>query len=224
MKVSREQFDTLLLGNQLVMSLIGMSNIGKSHWSKKLASESGFHYLSCDDVIEMKLAPALQELGYSGIADISRWMGQPYDERFVKNQRQYLSYEQEAMEDFFDQLRQGLSKNCVIDTTGSVVHTGEHVRDKLRVHSLVVFIEATESMKDEMFRRYIAEPKPVVFGDFFTQRQDETQSQALERSYRTLLDARSSLYNECADVILPYPSIEKDMSTDRFISLVRSLL
>ncbi len=36
MKLSKRQFDQLLLENQLVISFVGMSNIGKTYWSKKL--------------------------------------------------------------------------------------------------------------------------------------------------------------------------------------------
>ncbi len=223
MRLTREQFDALLRDNQLVLSLIGMSNIGKSYWSKKL-SEIGFDHFSCDDAIESRLAPVLQELGYHGIEDVSRWMGQPYDDRFSVNQGQYLSYEQEALEYFFTSRQHGTLRNTILDTTGSVVHTGEPMREKLKKHSLVIYIEATESMKEEMFRRYIAEPKPVVFGDFFIPKEGETVFQTLGRSYRALLNERESLYTQCADVRISCRQIQDNMNVHELLSLIRQSL
>lgn len=224
MRLTREQFDALLLDNQLVLSLIGMSNIGKSYWSKKLSEDAGFHHFSCDDAIESRLAPVLHELGYHGIEDVSRWMGQPYDETFLVNQQQYLLHEKEVMEDFFTSRQHGTLRNTILDTTGSVVHTGEPVREKLKESTLVIYIEATESMKEDMFRRYIAEPKPVVFGDFFIPKEGETIFQTLERSYRTLLNARESLYTQCADVQISCRQIQDDMNVHEFLSLIRQSL
>ena len=54
-----------------------------------------------------------------------------------------------------------------------------------------------------MFEQYLKEPKPVVFGDVYSQEEGETSIQTLSRCYRKLLDLRSTLYAECADVIIP---------------------
>lgn len=223
MNLSKIQFEKLLQENKLVLSLIGMSNIGKTYWSKKLRAV-GFKHLNCDDLIEAKLAPILKRLGYSGIADVSRWMGQPYDERFATNQQKYLSLEKEIMENIFVQIKNGKKQNIVIDATGSIVHTSKEICLKLKKHSLIIYIEATENMKDEMFKQYIKKPKPVVFGKMFVQKKNETTKQALKRCYQKLLNLRSTLYAEYTDIIIPREVIKKNMSVRQFISLVKQSL
>ena len=151
MKLSKLQFEQLLKNNELMLSFVGMSNIGKTYWSKKLHT-IGFRHFSCDDLIEAKLEPILNKLGYAGIEDVSRWMGQPYDKKFAANQEKYLSLEREIMEDIFAQVKNGKNQNTVIDTTGSVIHTNRNICDRLKQYSMVVYIEAPESMREKMFK------------------------------------------------------------------------
>jgi len=220
MKLSRRQFERLFQDNQLVLSFVGMSNIGKTYWSKKLHN-IGFGHFSCDDLIEAKLGPSLNELGYAGIEDVSRWLGQPHDEKFATNQQKYLSFEREVMEDIFAQIKNGKKQNTIIDTTGSVIHTGRNLCDRLKQYSMVIYIEASENMKEKMFKQYLEEPKPVVFGDVYNQKEGETSIQALSRCYRKLLDLRSVLYAECADVVIPRGAIGENMLINEFISLLK---
>lgn len=223
MKLSRKQFDGLLQKNKLTLSIVGMSNIGKTYWSEKLA-ELGFKHFSCDGLIEAKLASELKARGYSGIRDVSRWMGQPYNKRFSINQWKYLNFEKEVIESIFKKLKNTKKCNAVIDTTGSVVHLGENICSKMKKNSLVIYIEATNAMREEMFRRYLKDPKPVVFGDIFVPQKGETGMQTLRRCYPKLLLQRSKLYAKYADVVIPYRSTGKNTSTEEFISLIRKRL
>ena len=199
MKLSQKQFDQLLQKNKLVLSLIGMSNIGKTHWSKKL-TKINFKHINCDDLVEAKLALELKACGHSGIKDVSLWMGQPYDKRFLVCQQKYLKFEKEVMKQIFMQIESKKGQNIVIDTTGSFVHAGTSACSQLKKHTLVIYIEARDSVKEKMFERYIKKPKPVVFGDVFAPKKGETNKRALKRCYLKLLDLRSNLYDQCADI------------------------
>jgi len=223
MKLSKKQFEKLLQGNRLILSFVGMSNIGKTYCAEKL-HDVGFKHINCDDLIEAKLVPILNRLGYSGIEDVSRWMGQPYDKRFTANQEKYLSFEKEVMEDVFAQIKNGKMQNTVIDTTGSVVHTSRNICDRLKRCSMVIYIDVSENMKEKMFRQYLEEPKPVIFGDIYNPRNDETAKQTLRRCYRKLLSLRSTLYAEYADVKIPREAIEENMNVYQFISLIKQPL
>lgn len=213
----------MLREKRLILSLIGMSNMGKTYWSKKLR-DAGFRHINCDDLIEERLAAVLKKIGYSGIAGVSRWMGQPYDERFLANQQKYLALEKEVMENIFERLKNGESGNTVIDTTGSVVHIDGNVRARLRQCSFVVYLEATERIKEKMFDRYIKKPKPVVFADVFKAREGESATDALKRCYKELLAVREGLYSECADVTVSYGAVKRGMSGSQFIALVKQLI
>jgi len=220
MKLSKSQFETRLEENQLILSFIGMSNIGKTYWSKKL-QDIGFRHINCDDLVEQKLAPALKKLGYAGIHDVSKWMGQPYDKRYFANQHQYLSCEKEVMEEIFAEIKNSNKGNIIIDTTGSIIHTGQNIIEKLKQYSLVIYLAASEEMMEAMFKKYREEPKPLVFGDIYNQAQNETQLQALSRCYRQLLNLRGVLYTDCADVVIPQEAIVKDMTASQFFSLIK---
>lgn len=223
MKLSHQQFEHLFKENRLTLSLIGMSNIGKTYWSKKLC-EIGVRHINCDDLIEAKLAPILHKRGYSGISDVARWMGQPHDERFTVNQQCYLSLEREVMEDIFIQMRSEKMRNTVVDTTGSFIHTSKTICDKLKKYSMVIYIEASENMKKEMFQHYLKEPKPVVFGNLYVPKADESVMQTLSRCYRQLLNVRSTMYRKVADIVIPRGDIEQNMNIHQFITLLKQSL
>jgi shikimate kinase len=218
MNLSSKQFQELLQKNKLVLSFIGMSNIGKTYWSERL-SKFEFRHFNCDDLIEKKLFSELYVLGYSGINDVSLWMGQPYEKRFKENQRKYLNFEKEAMEDIFAELK-NTKQNVVIDTTGSFVHLNEKTCLELKERSLIVYIKATDSMREKMFERYVEDPKPVVFGDIFNPQEGESGAKALRRCYPILLENRSKLYEKYADVIIPCEFIDMKMDIKDFISLI----
>ena len=91
-------------------------------------------------------------------------------------------------------------------------------------YSLIVYIRANQNMKEKMFNQYIKKPKPVVFGNIFNPKQNETARQTLKRCYRKLLNLRSVLYSQYADVIIPFGSIRKNMSTNQFLSLIKQSL
>ena len=223
MKLSQKQFDQLLQKNKLILSLIGMSNIGKTHWSKKLA-RMNFKHINCDDLIEARLVFELKACGHSGIKDVSLWMGQPYSQRFSACQQKYLEFEKEVMKQIFAQIKNKKKQNIVIDTTGSFVHVGGSMCSQLKKHSLVIYIKANDSAKEKMFEQYIKKPKPVVFGDIFVPKKGETNKQALKKCYLELLNLRSVLYAQCADIIIPREVISQDMDAKQFTSLIRKFL
>ncbi|MEK7539146.1 MAG: shikimate kinase [Patescibacteria group bacterium] len=220
MKISQKQFKHLLQQNKLVLSLIGMSNIGKTYWSKKLA-ELNFQHFNCDDLIETKLAPLLRARGYSGIKDVSRWMGQPYNKRFSENQQKFLELEAEIIKNILAKLKNIRKNNIVIDTTGSVVHLGSSICSLLKKHTLVIYLEATDYLREDMFRSYIKDPKPVVFGNIFRPKNGETHKQSLRRCYQKLLTKRSRLYAKYADIVIPRKSLGKNIDTMKFLSLIK---
>lgn len=223
MKLSKQQFKQLFDDNKLIISLIGMSNIGKTYWSKKFKN-IGFEHFCCDELIQKKLELYLIRKKYLDIADVSRWMGQPYDKRFAINQQKYLSFEKEVLESILIEIKNNKTNNTVIDTTGSVVHTGRDLCLKLKQNSLIIYIKASENMKEEMFKKYIKEPKPVVFENIFVKKKNETNIDALERCYKKLLNLREKYYSKYADIIIPSENIKHSMNASQFISLIEKSL
>lgn len=208
----------------LVISLVGMSCSGKSRWSKKLA-ESGFDRICCDDLIEKVLAKELKKCGACGIEDVANWMGHPYEERSPRNQQMYLDAEIKIMKKILEKLKKGVKRNTVIDTTGSVIYTGDKILKELRKYSLVIYMETPASMLPEMFRRFIEKPKPVFWGDKFSKCEDETEEQALVRCYPKLLHYRRGLYKKNSDVILRYAIRRaEDFTEEKFIQFAEKAM
>ncbi len=182
------------------ISLIGMSNTGKSFWAKEL-EKIGFERYCCDDLIEQRLGPQLKRLGYRGIADVSKWLGQPYDERHLKNSRKYLSLESQMLHDICLAIDK-LAKNSpvVIDTTGSVIYARTNVLERLAKLTKIIYLEVPAAVEQKMYELYIKEPKPVVWCNAFSKQPGEVAITALGRCYPQLLRSRAAMYKQLANV------------------------
>lgn len=221
--LSQPDFDARLADGELSLTLIGMSNVGKSHWSGRLADEAGFDRVDQDTLIEAELATALRDAGYGGgIADVAKWMGQPYEPQSAANQQKYLNLETLMLRQTIDRIANPpLHGNLVVDTTGSVVYTDEAIRKELAVHSTIVYLEATDDVRQELIKDYFDRPKPVIWGDAYTQGEGETTDQALARSYPRLLARRAFLYGEMAQVTVSGKVSRSLANTDQFLEYVR---
>ncbi len=222
LKTTPKRFEQDLKRGRLLLSIVGMSNVGKTFWSNKL-SKIGFQHVNCDDRIEDEIRPELKKLGYKGIADMAKWLGQPYDKQFRTNQKKYLDLEIKTMQEVFDEFEKGV-QNMIIDTTGSVIYTGEEMCTKLKRSSIIIYIEATPEMKAKMFKNFIKHPKPLIWGKSFDKNKGESNVNSLERCYPKLLEYRSSFYNRYADVVIPYEELSGDMDGKEFLRLVKKYL
>jgi shikimate kinase len=188
----------------MFVSLIGMSNLGKTFWGRKLSSELGFEYWGVDDYIEQQLKPELEELGYEGIQDMSKWLGQPWEEQYSQNSQRYLQLEEEGMRQALELVEKEKVKNLVIDTTGSVGYISEAVLEKMRELTTVVWLKTPEGHQEQMFRQFRENPKPIFWGESFERKEGEGVSQALARCYPELLKVREGMYRRWAEVSLSY--------------------
>lgn len=220
MLLSKLQFEDLLQSGNLKISLIGMSNVGKTYWSKRL-SDVGFLHVSCDGLIEEKLRREIPEFGERGIRGVAHWMGQPHEDGFEERQRKYLEHEASVMREIVHAAREK-ARNVVIDTTGSVVHAGDDVCATLKEHSLVVYIEVPKGSEQQMLELYLQEPKPVVWEHFFTQTEGEPSKDALARSYLALLDFRAKRFRHYADIVVPRPAMRRKTSSKEIIDCIKN--
>ncbi|NQV89300.1 MAG: hypothetical protein HQ488_03205 [Parcubacteria group bacterium] len=185
----------------MIISLIGMSNCGKSHWSKKLESEQGYARLCCDDIIAGQLSDLLPNVEITDMDAFAAWMGMPYEFGYQEREAAYLSAEEAALFKVMDQAR---GENVVIDTTGSVIYLSEKVLRILKDISTVVYLEATDEQLTEMTELFFQNPKPLVWAENFSMEPTETQDQALRRCYPELLHWRQNRYKMLADRTLGY--------------------
>lgn len=189
---------------QRVLCLIGMSNIGKSHWAACLAAEAGYEVIDCDARLTQALQPVVGAAAGSDLRGLAHWLGQPGDDRYEANSRRLLAAEREVMLSLLADLQVRSSEHpLVIDTGGSVIHAGDDVLAALRALSRVIYLEATPVQTQEMFARYLAEPKPLIWGDAWQRRPGESVDEARRRCYPVLLAARAARYAELAELTLP---------------------
>lgn len=214
MLISAAKFDELFKGNKLRISVIGMSNVGKTRRAKSLVADPSlnFLWLNCDDLVEAKLQPYLEGKGFKGVNGVAAWMGQPYEQRYPETQRLFLKFEEEAM----SEIDYGIAKNVLVDTTGSVIYLSPSALQRLKDSTLIVYLEATDDIKKLLFERYVSNPKPVVWGGSFSRNNGETGMEALKRCYPKLLEYRAARYGELADVAIPH-SVLRDTSGKQFL-------
>jgi shikimate kinase len=176
-----------------------MSGAGKSHWTRKLV-EAGFRAIGVDDRIEEKLAPELSAGGYSGIGGVAAWMGWPDQPEYRDREQKYLVSEIESMREALDEVEASGEDGIVVDTTGSVVYTGEAICRRLQRLTTVVYLAATAGEEETLIARYLSDPKPVLWGDLFSERPGELAKDAVARCYPQLLAYRKQLYERFAHI------------------------
>jgi len=207
------------------ISLIGMAGSGKSYWSIKLA-QHGFRRFCCDDLIAAKLAPDL--LGPDGATmDMGEWMGFPYEHHHIKHESTYLAYETKVLIEILEYLEHHNNtpeENIVVDTTGSVIYTGEEILQKLCRYTTVIYLLTPPEVQEQLLNAYISRPHPMLWRDSFSKKAGETSQEALARCYPQLLSARERLYARYADVeINYYRRNEKGFGMTDFLHVVQEV-
>jgi shikimate kinase len=208
----------------LRIALVGMSGAGKSFWTRQIAA-SGVPAISCDDKIEEKLAPRLKAGGFAGINGVAAWMGWPDAPIYLEREAQYLAEEIAALDDILNELENDPLKSLVLDTTGSVIYTGNHLLHRLRKLMTVVYLAASDQEQQLLVQRYLGDPKPVLWRGAFVARAGEVPRETVARCYPHLMASRRQSYAALAHVTLPVAGLrELPHSANAFLSLLPASL
>jgi shikimate kinase len=192
------------------LSLIAMSGSGKSYWAGQLAG-IGFKCFSCDQMIASRLSDELVRADGSRMP-MGEWMGLPYRQGYLERESKYLAHEKQVLEEIFETIENNYSdpqSNIVIDTTGSIIYTGEEILNKLRKYTTVVHMETPPRIQNQMYRAYLARPRPVLWQGKFSKKPYEKNKQALARCYAELLAYREQLYRHYAHTTIDYDRYRK---------------
>jgi len=195
---------------------IGMSNSGKTYWSKKLKKEKGFLYFGCDDFIQKKL-------NLKSIEDLSNWLGLPHEKKYIKNSQIYLRYEEEATKTAINLLKKEENKNIVIDTTGSIVHLPlKYLQDLSRL-GIIIYLKIPEKEVKKMIQLYFTHPKPVIWGNFFKKKKDDHNPiEKIKKSYPQLLSYRQKVYQKFAHLVLDCLQLRNsNYTSDDFLEIIK---
>ncbi len=212
------------------LSFIGLSGVGKSHWSRKLEDECGFKAICCDDLLDAKLLPELRKSGYSSSGNLSKWLGQPYQEVYKEKQSSFLNYEAAVMKDVLwdDEVFRATSGcdssgDVVIATSGSVIYAGQEVMRRLQMVSTVVYLETGESFWSDNYQQFLNSQSEVaiIWGDSFNKLPQEADMEAMERCYPKLCSWREERYRKYADITIPHEVIRSNgFSTKDLLQIV----
>ena len=188
----------------MIISLIGMSGVGKSYWSTRLKKELNFQVFGCDDEIEKKLSPILSELGLKGINDMNKWMGQPFEKQYPENSKTYLDLENQVLTEILDQIKQGrfFNQNLIIDTTGSLIYTQPELQQELKSLTKITYLKAGREDMEKMYQTFVSDPKPIIWGESFNPNPNLTNQENLKICYPKLLEFRADKYEKLADEIV----------------------
>lgn len=205
----------------LRLALVGMSGTGKTFWTRKLAAE-GWTAISCDDRIEENLASRLAAGGHSGINGVAAWMGWPDNAKYAEREAQYLEEEIRTLGEVLTGLEREPEKPLVLDTTGSVIYTGNNLLLRLRRRMTIVYLAASAEEQQLLIERYLSDPKPVLWRGAFQAKQGESARQTVARCYPTLISARRQSYEALAHCTLHVTELrEPEFDAEAFLTKIR---
>jgi shikimate kinase len=196
----------------LRLALIGMSGSGKTFWTKRLA-EAGRPGISCDDRIEPRLASRLAAGGFAGINGVAAWMGWPDSPTYAGREADYLAEEIHTLDEVLTELERNRRQELILDTTGSVIYTGNNLLMRLRRQMTVVYLAASAAEQQLLVERYLTDPKPVLWRGAFQPRPGEAPRETVARCYPALIAARRQSYEALAHCTLSVAEL-RDISSD----------
>jgi len=204
----------------LRLALIGMSGAGKTFWTKKLAA-GGLPAISCDDQIEQRLASRLVAGGYTGINGVAAWMGWPDSPAYAAREADYLAEEIHTLDEILQRLEKNPENSLVLDTTGSVIYTGNHLLMRLRRQMTVVYLAASPQEQQLLIERYLSDPKPVLWRGAFRPKAGESPRETVARCYPILIAARRQSYEALAHCTLQVAVLrDAELDAQAFLSKV----
>jgi shikimate kinase len=202
----------------LRLALIGMSGTGKTFWSKRLA-ETGRPFFCCDDRIEQRLRTRLGA-GFAGTTGVAAWMGWPDSPSYAQREAEYLAEEIAVLDEVLTDLERNPARQLILDTTGSLIYTGNNLLLRLRRQMTIVYLAASPDEQQLLIERYLTDPKPVLWRGAFQPKQGETPRETVARCYPTLIAARRQSYEALAHCSVPVAEL-RDATLDAAAFLAR---
>ena len=187
------------------VALVGMSGVGKSHWSHRLEA-LGFLRWSCDELIAEALRQHAQ-LDLQSTRDLADWMGHPFDDRYAEAEATYLRWEGQITDTLCERLEAlPAEQSVVIDTTGSFIYLSPVSIERLRQQVQMIYLSSDPEQDQQMLQTFLEDPKPVVWGGAYQPQPEEAPEVALRRCYPQLLAARRRRYQELAHAVIDLPT------------------
>ncbi|MCB0227268.1 MAG: hypothetical protein KDI02_26465, partial [Anaerolineae bacterium] len=184
----------------------------------------GFKRFCCDNLIAEKLKPKVASLNGTK-KSLAEWMGFPYDHHFAEREAQYLATEIEVLDEiltYLESLPASSGEKIIVDSTGSVIYTGQTMLERLRRQTTMVYLDTPLAVQERMHAIYLTDPAPVLWRGHFERQPGESNEAALARCYPKLLAARTKQYKQWAEVTLDYHRLRQPgFTVDDFLAEIR---
>lgn len=129
-------------------------------------------------------------------------MGWPDSPKYAERESQYLEEEIHVLGEALTSQEREPERPLVLDTTGSVIHTGNNLLLRLRRRMTVVYLAASAEEQQLLIERYLNDPKPVLWRGAFQPKNGETPRETVARCYPALISARRQSYEALAHCTL----------------------
>ena len=200
-----------------------MSGVGKTFWAKRLA-QAGHPSVCCDDRIEQRLRSRLAGAAPSGIHGVASWMGWPDSPTYAQREADYLAEEIATVDEVLTELERNPASELILDTTGSVIYTGNNLLRRLRRQMTIVYLVASVAEQQLLMERYLRDPKPVLWRGAFQPKQGETPRETVARCYPMLIAARRQSYEVLAHCSIDVAELRDAPDSAAFLSKISARL
>jgi hypothetical protein len=134
-------------------------------------------------------------------------MGWPDKPGYGPRESDYLAEEIHTLDEVLTELEKHREKSLVLDTTGSVIYTGNNLLMRLRRQMTIVYLAASPQEQQLLIERYLNDPKPVLWRGAFQAKPGESPGETVARCYPALIAARRQSYEALAHCTLPVAAL-----------------
>ena len=222
MKLTKEQFRQLVSTTEQRhhnLIFLGMSGVGKTHWSKLIGEQFSMTVVEFDELIgtSTELAALIEPFpGRDEGEKMGNYFGMPWDEQYAEKEKQFLAIEKRFMQEV--QVSGG-----VLDLTGSAIYHPNEIEPIIQ-SGLAIYLEASVAVREQMMKTFLENPKPVAWQGVFEKQPGEDNETALQRCYPKLLESRANLYEKYSDVVVPYEAHKSAKNAEELVETIAALL
>lgn len=130
-------------------------------------------------------------------------MGWPDRPTYAQREAEYLAEEIATLDEVLTELEKNPSRELILDTTGSVIYTGNNLLRRLRRQMTIVYLVASAEEQQLLIQRYLTDPKPVLWRGAFQPKKGEAPRETVARCYPTLIAARRQSYEALSHCRVP---------------------
>src|SRR5260370_24732637 len=141
---------------------------------------------------------------------------------YTERESEYLAEEIHSLDEILSELEKQPQKSLVLDTTGSIIYTGNNLLMRLRRQMTIVHLAASAEEQQLLIERYLNEPKPVLWRGAFQPREGETPRETGARCYPAQIAARRPSYEALAHCTLQVAALhDATLDAPPFLKMIQ---